>query len=120
MSIRHQALAAAVAEEEARRLRAEADKARKHLDATERTRQFFANMGVSAADVEIDGGGFVIDGLHGTMRGDGEGAQFFWWCQPHEPGMGGTYDSARFSDLAGLGRAIAKIDKAQERGRFHQ
>lgn len=121
MSLRDAAFAALAEQAEVRRLADEARKAKQHAYNSQMTRQFFASIGVSADDVTVDGCGFTIEDMSGNVRNENGvwRGKFHWWCNAKTPGGGGTYDSAEFRDLAGLGRAIQKIDHAKARGRYH-
>jgi hypothetical protein len=118
MSLRDNALGALDDEMRAQDLARQARQAAAHAANATRTRGFFASLG--AADVIVDGGGFILpdEGFHGTV--DEKGAHVFWWCQEHQPGMGGTYDTVTFIDLPSLGRALKRIDEAKAHNRFHQ
>lgn len=121
MGLRDAAFAAVAEQDEARRLADKARKAQQHAYDSQMTRQFFAHIGVSADDVTVDGKKFVIEDMPGNVRQENGAwrAKFHWWCNAKTPGGGGTYDSAEFTDLAGLGRCIQKIDHAKNRGRYH-
>lgn len=118
MSLRDAALAAAKAHDDRLKADREAYEARIHYERTAATRAFFNRVGVAEADVEIDGLEFVIDGMHGRVSTHDNEATILWFQTPGTGG--GIYETAKFSDLAGLGRAFTKTDVAKARGTFHQ